>query len=206
MIEVPRGVQPSVELQRQHTLASCDDVLYVANFIDDAATLFAALTTELDWREESILMFGKHITVPRLCAWCGDAGILYRYSHTPHRAQGWPDVMRILRERLHDRLGIRFNFALANQYRSGNDAMSWHADDEVELGEQPCIASLSFGAPRQFHLRARDGTSRRTAILLESGSLLLMWGRSQDSWQHAVPRTKQRVGPRINLTFRQVHS
>lgn len=149
-------------------------------------------------------MFGRRVKVPRLCTWCGDDGVVYRYSHTVHRANGWPLPVESLRERLRTQLGIRFNFVLANLYRDGNDAMGWHADDESELGEWPCIASLSFGAPRRFDLRARDGTGRRTSLMLESGSLLLMWGSSQRRWQHALPRMKGAIGPRINLTFRQV--
>jgi alkylated DNA repair dioxygenase AlkB len=146
------------------------------------------------------------VKVPRLCSWCGDAGIVYRYSGTLHRADGWPRCVQSLRDQLRERLEIRFNFVLANLYRNGNDAMGWHADDERELGERPCIASLSFGAPRRFDLRARDGSGRRASLMLESGSLLLMWGNSQRYWQHALPRTKQAVGSRINLTFRDVET
>ena len=111
-----------------------------------------------------------------------------------------------MRDLLHARLGIRFNFALANLYRDGNDAIGWHADDERELGASPCIASLSFGSPRRFCLRERGSERRRIDVMLESGSLLLMWGRSQRDWQHSVPRTRTAVGPRINLTFRTVET
>jgi alkylated DNA repair dioxygenase AlkB len=36
--------------------------------------------------------------------------------------------------------------------------------------------------------------------------LLLMWGRSQRTWQHSLPKTRSAVGRRINLTFRDVHA
>jgi len=203
MPELPAAAPPA-DLVSRHALPACDDVLYVPRFLDDAQATQAALMTELDWREEWITMFGRRVRVPRLCTWGGDAGIVYAYSRTVHRARGWGPGVESLRDELRERLGIRFNFVLGNLYRDGNDAMGWHADDEPELGEYPCIASLSFGAPRRFDLRARDDTKRRASLVLESGSLLLMWGRSQRRWQHALPRTRQTVGPRINLTFRTV--
>ena len=204
MVELRAHAEPAGDLVAAYALPTCDDVLYMPGFIDDAGEVEAQLMTELDWREESILMFGKRVKVPRLCAWCGDPGVIYRYSHTTHLAEGWPSPVRALRDRLRARLAIEFNFALANLYRDGNDAMGWHADDERELGDAPCIASLSFGAPRRFDLRARDGTPRRVSLVLEPGSLLLMWGVSQRRWQHALPRTKQTLGARVNLTFRRV--
>jgi alkylated DNA repair dioxygenase AlkB len=201
-----RRAEPSAVLAGAYRLPRCDDVLYVPGFIADADEIHTQLLTQIDWREESILMFGKRVRVPRLCAWCGDAGVVYRYSHTTHRAEGWPGPVDSLRDRLRARLAIEFNFALANLYRDGNDAMGWHADDERELGDAPCIASLSFGAPRRFDLRARSGASRRVSLVLEPGSLLLMWGDSQRLWQHALPRTKHPVGQRVNLTFRRVET
>ncbi len=195
---------PPADLISAYGLTACDDVLYVPCFLEAANVIEAALQAELEWREESIVMFGRRVTVPRLCAWCGDEGVAYRYSRTVHRAGGWSSGVGTLRDELLVRLGIRFNFVLANWYRDGADAMGWHADDEPELGEHPCVASLSFGAPRRFTMRARDGKARRIALLLEPGSLLLMWGRSQHDWQHALPKTKRTVGSRINLTFRNV--
>ena len=37
---------------------------------------------------------------------------------------------------------------LANLYRDGSDSNGWHADDEVELGDAPVIASVSLEATR----------------------------------------------------------
>ena len=36
------------------------------------------------------------------------------------------------------------------------------------------------------------------------GTLIIMAGSMQQHWQHEVPKTKQPVGERINLTFRQI--
>ena len=93
---------------------------------------------------------------------------------------------------------------LVNAYRDGADSMGWHADDESELGPEPLIASLSLGAKRRFLIRPKNGGSS-SAFDLGCGNLLVMRGKSQQEWQHCVPKTRKAVGLRINLTFRLVH-
>ncbi len=69
------------------------------------------------------------------------------------------------------------------------------------------IASLSLGAARRFVMkpkRARGRTGERWSWALGGGSLLVMGGTCQRLYAHAVPRTAQPVGPRLNLTFRIV--
>jgi alkylated DNA repair dioxygenase AlkB len=91
-----------------------------------------------------------------------------------------------------------------NLYRDGRDGMGWHADDELELGRDPVIASVSFGAPRRFCLRHRRRKDQRLDVSLGNGSLLLMAGATQHQWVHAVPKTAIPVGQRVNLTFRRI--
>ena len=94
---------------------------------------------------------------------------------------------------------------LCNLYRDGRDSMGWHSDDESELGAEPVIASLSFGAVRRFQLRHRHDPDRRLALDLPSGSLLTMAGRTQQNYRHALPKTVRKVDARINLTFRRIY-
>jgi alkylated DNA repair dioxygenase AlkB len=101
-------------------------------------------------------------------------------------------------------LRVDFNSVLANLYRDGRDSMGWHSDDEPELGAQPVIASLSLGSTRRFVLKHRRDPSRKFALELPHGSLLLMRGATQANYRHALPRTARPVGPRINLTFRRI--
>jgi alkylated DNA repair dioxygenase AlkB len=197
---------PAAGLAARYCVDGCDDVLYWPGFVTPtmAERSYAELAAHTEWVEESMRLFGREIPVPRRCAWFGDEGVTYGYSRLLHRARGWSSPVAQLRDRLLAQLDMRFNFVLLNLYRDGNDSMGWPADDEPALGAQPCIASLSLGGARRFCLRARDGSARRVDRILESGSLLLMWGRSQRNWLHAVPRTRRPVAPRINLTFRQV--
>jgi alkylated DNA repair dioxygenase AlkB len=99
---------------------------------------------------------------------------------------------------------VEFTSVLLNLYRDGKDSNGWHADNEKELGKSPSIASVSFGAPRFFHLKHRTIKEARLKILLHSGSLLLMEGDTQEKWLHQIPKTTKPLQPRINLTFRKI--
>lgn len=100
-------------------------------------------------------------------------------------------------------MNFPFNSVLVNLYRSGEDHVGWHADNEPELGEQPFIASLTFGVERQFCYRHKK-TSETGRILLRKGTLLIMQPDFQQHWLHSVPIDKNVTQERINLTFRKV--
>ena len=102
------------------------------------------------------------------------------------------------------KLAAPFNAVLCNLYRDGRDSMGWHSDDEPELGPEPVIASLSFGAVRRFRLRHRHDASRRLELDLAPGSLLLMRGATQRHYRHDLPRSARVQAPRLNLTFRRI--
>ncbi|HLU12373.1 MAG TPA: alpha-ketoglutarate-dependent dioxygenase AlkB [Arenimonas sp.] len=172
---------------------------------EEADALFETLRAQVPWEVHRIRIFGREVDSPRLSCWIGDPDASYVYSRTRFEPRPWLPALLELRERLHADTGARFNSVLANLYRSGADAMGWHADDEPELGARPVIASLSLGASRRFLLRHRRERDRRLALDLPHGSLLLMSGDTQANWQHALPRTARPAGPRINLTFRLIN-
>lgn len=149
-------------------------------------------------------MYGREVAVPRLIAWYGDPGADYRYSGVNHAPEPWSRTLGELRDWLNESCGHHFNSVLANLYRTGGDAMGWHADNEPELGPQPVIASLSLGATRRMRFRRVDRSQQSFHLDLTHGSLLVMQGETQQHWQHAITRTKRVVAPRINLTFRQI--
>jgi len=98
-----------------------------------------------------------------------------------------------------------FNSALLNYYRDGKDSMGWHQDNERELGPNPTIASLTFGAERVFQMKhIYDKAIARKDIPLRNGSLLIMGGTTQHYWKHQIPKTKKVIGPRLNITFRTI--
>ncbi|MBB4132396.1 alpha-ketoglutarate-dependent dioxygenase AlkB [Xanthomonas sp. 3075] len=169
-----------------------------------ADALMQALLAQVQWEVHRIRMFGRVVDSPRLSSWIGDADASYRYSGTQFAPQPWLEALQPVRTRLQDETGHPFNSVLVNRYRSGNDAMGWHSDDEPELGAQPLIASLSLGATRRFAFKHRDDAALKQTLELGHGDLLLMGGDTQRHYKHALPRTVKPVGERINLTFRQI--
>jgi alkylated DNA repair dioxygenase AlkB len=158
---------------------------------------FLDLRDQCAWEQKPAL-FG-HMQ-PRLTASYGDPGIVYRYSGTENHALPWTHTMLEIKARIVAVQGT-YNFCLLNRYRTGSDSMGWHADDEPEMG--PVIGSLSLGATRRF--RIRHNTTRETMTFPAGhGTLFIMAGTMQQFWKHEVPKTKENVGERINLTFRSI--
>ena len=99
-------------------------------------------------------------------------------------------------------LGEPFRTAGLCLYRDGRDSVAWHGDT-IGRGktEDTMVAIVSLGTPRPLMLRPRDGgTSLRFEV--GHGDLLVMGGSCQRTWEHAVPKTSQPVGPRISVQFR----
>jgi alkylated DNA repair dioxygenase AlkB len=158
----------------------------------------------IDWRLDSIRMFGKLIPQPRFTAWYGDEGKSYQYSGLKMQPKPWNEGLLSLKNTIEPIAGVAFNSVLLNWYRDGQDHMSWHADDERELGKNPTIGSVNFGASRRFLLRRKDNPSEKIEIPLHHGSLLLMCGEMQHFWQHALPKAAKVKDTRVNLTFRVI--
>lgn len=129
-----------------------------------------------------------------------DPEISYRYSGITNVAVPWTETLLEIKQRIEAVQGD-YNYCLLNRYRNGADSMGWHADDEPEMG--PVIGSLSLGATRKFRIRHNETRETQT-FLAGHGTLIIMGGTMQNFWQHEVPKTKQLVGERINLTFRKI--
>ncbi|MGY6554494.1 MAG: alpha-ketoglutarate-dependent dioxygenase AlkB family protein [Wenzhouxiangella sp.] len=173
----------------------------------EAELLLQTLMDELDWRQLPVRMFGRWIPQPRLVDFHADPGVSYTYAGLRLGGSGWPKRLDDLRRALTQIAGVEFNSVLCNLYRDGRDYMGWHADDEVELGRDPCIASISLGASRRFMLRPkrqRADAALRHEYRLDSGSLMLMKGDLQHHWQHQLPKALRVKEARVNLTFRRI--
>lgn len=180
---------------------------YVPNFFSEKESqhYFTALENEIKWEQTTIKMYGKEVMQPRLTAWYGDEEAHYTYSGKINLPLPWLPVLQTLREKVEQHCNTSFNSVLLNLYRNGEDSMGWHRDNEVELGPMPIIASLSFGAQRDFIIRPYKKLSPRIVLPLQSGSLLIMKGEMQTYWEHALPKRRNCRSPRINLTFRKTN-
>ncbi len=186
--------------------------LYINAFSSSECSAFLdALINAIPWQQENIQMYGKRMKTPRLTSWHGDPGRIYKYSGVSYSPEPWTDELLTIREKATELANVEFNSVLLNLYRDGSDGVSWHADDEAELGENPTIASVSFGAVRDFHLRHNKHKELRIPTRkypLTAGSVLIMKGETQSNWQHQVPKrsTDKYSDARVNLTFRVIHT
>lgn len=163
--------------------------------------LFEKLKTEIQWQHDTITVFGHSHLQPRLTALYGNEGKPYGYSNIVMQPHQWTPLIMHIKNEVEKVCQENFTTVLLNLYRNGQDSNGWHADNEKELGRNPIVASVSFGAERVFQLKHNSQEVKQN-ITLENGSLLIMKGSTQHFWKHQIPKTKKEIGPRINLTFR----
>ena len=182
------------------------ELIYIPNFYSSEKSnyYFQLLKDTIPWQQDDITVFGKTHKQPRLTALFASNNLPYHYSNikmNPH--QFTKELLQIKNdvEKMSDHL---FTSVLLNLYRDGSDSNGWHADNEKELGINPMIASISFGEPRMFHFKHRTLKDEKHKLILETGSLLIMKGEMQHYWLHQIPKTKRKIGQRINLTFRTI--
>lgn len=162
------------------------------------------LFKNIDWKQDSISMFGKDIPLPRLTSWYGDEGREYTYSGISSKPNAWNRGLLHIKNQIEQPFSTNFNSVLLNWYRDGEDYLNWHSDDEKELGINPTIASANFGQTRDFIIRRKDDKTQKMVIPLKHGTLLIMSGELQHYWEHSVPKRKKIKESRFNLTFRQI--
>ncbi|MEH6454155.1 MAG: alpha-ketoglutarate-dependent dioxygenase AlkB [Psychromonas sp.] len=183
-------------------------VVYWPSFLtsQQAQQLFNELLAETPWKQEAIQLYGKMVNQPRLTAWYGEFGLSAKGGYkTPVSASNFSVNLLNLKNKVEACSGKTFNSVLVNLYRNGQDSVAYHADNEAVLGKNPTIASYSLGETRRFSLRHNQAKYETLVIDLQHNSLLLMQGELQHHWQHAINKTKRPIGPRINLTFRNLY-
>ena len=186
-------------------LPEAEVILYPAFFSAlEADRLLREVRDTTAWRQETITLYGKTIDVPRLTAWYGDEGTSYIYSGIKNEPLAWTPVLGEIKRAVEPPASVVFNSVLLNRYRTGQDSVSWHADDEPEFGEQPVIASVSFGSTRSFQFKHKKRKELKASVELTHGSLLIMCGGTQANWLHRIPKTAKPVEERLNLTFRAI--
>ncbi|XP_030075105.1 DNA oxidative demethylase ALKBH2 [Microcaecilia unicolor] len=158
-----------------------------------------------------VQVYGKWYSIPRKQVTYGDPGLTYTYSGVTLSPKPWIPVLDHIRDCIMQATGHRFNFVLINRYKDGNDHIGEHRDDEKELVPRSAIASVSFGACRDFFFRHGASRGKKPLQRIESvklelahGSLLLMNYPTNVHWYHSLPVRKKVLLPRINLTFRKV--
>lgn len=182
------------------------ELLYHPNFFDkvESDNIFKTLMETIQWKQDKINMYGRELPLPRLSAWYGENNKPYTYSGITLNPLPWTTELLEIKHKIEAEANVRFSSVLLNRYRDGQDYVGWHTDAEKELGHNPVIGSVNFGATRKFQLRRIDDHKEKFEVELKHGTFLLMQGTTQHFWQHQIPKTATKIGERINLTFRVI--
>ena len=180
---------------------------YYKNFydIDSSKIILNNLHSNIKWTNDEVKMYGKYLILKRRVALYANNGKSYTYSGLKKDPFPFTKELNTIKAKVEKKTNVVFNSVLLNEYEDGQVGMGWHSDDEKELGKNPTIASLSFGASRDMLFRNKNNPSLKVIkLLIEDGSLLVMKGETQHFWQHSIPKRLKVKQRRINLTFRTV--
>ena len=169
----------------------------------EADFFYLKLFEKIEWKNDEAVIFGKKILTKRKVAWHGDQDFTYTYSKSTKTALPWNEELLILKTKIEEKTGEKFNSCLLNLYHDGGEGMAYHSDAEKDLKKNGAIASLTLGAERKFSFKHKT-SGEKIDLFLEHGSLLIMKDQTQTYWLHRLPPTKKITTPRINLTFRMI--
>lgn len=169
----------------------------VRGWVLDSDEVFDAATTGVKWRGGQVYRYDHWVDEPRLGGyWKVGVEAAHPVVLDAHR---W----------LQHRYRVRFDGCAWAWYRDGADSVAFHRDREMRWLDDTVIAILTLGAQRPFLLRPRasrfadDGRSGATHDLAPAGGdLLVMGGRCQADWEHAVPKVAGRTAGRMSLQWR----
>ena len=189
----------------QNLLPQDGEVYYHPNLFDNAIAnnFLEVLRNNIVWRQDEVVMFGKRIVTKRKVAWYGLEKFNYSYAGTTKSALPFTPALIEIKKAVETKSGATYNSCLLNYYHNGQEGMSWHSDNEPELQPNAAIASVSFGAERNFSFKHKV-TKQKVTIPLANGSLLVMQGAIQQHWLHQLPKAAKVNTPRMNLTFRTI--
>jgi len=151
------------------------------------------------WRQGRLWRYDHWVEEPRLGAMARTAG-----------GEPLHPVLPELQRALHHRYGVTFTPPAVALYRDGDDSVAFHRDRDLRWLDDTLIAIVSLGERRPWHLRPRANRFAHELpnqgavhdVSPASGDLLVMGGRCQAEWEHAVPKMRHRIGPRISLQWR----
>lgn len=176
---------------------------YVPNFLytEEADYLYKRLNQDIPWTQVRYYKPERGYVITPRETWC--AGIHNRLDLKTFFLQHneIPKWLIPLKELIEEKCNHKFNFMLFAKYRDENDSISFHSDDEKFLGSNPTIASITVGSSRPFLLKNKH-TKEIQQFNLNHGDLFIMQGNCQKDYLHSVPKQKQKLLPRISITFR----
>jgi hypothetical protein len=134
----------------------------------------------------------------------GDSGVTYSFKGKPKPMHPMTPSLVALKK-----LVGQPNCVVINSY-APTSGLYPHRDGQYipQLGANPVIVAVSFGATRTFLLHRWDPARGKrlpdpVALSLGHGDLVVMHGACDTLYQHSIPKEPHVVGTRVSLTFRR---
>lgn len=172
---------------RRHALDATSWIDHFPAWLPASEALFDELAAIPGWEQRSRWMYTREVTEPRLTA-------------EFHTLADMPPELRAIAGRASAHYGVDYDSAWLNLYRDGGDSTGWHSDRPVDRKPSAIVPVLSLGATRRFLARPRRG-GKSTVFTVNAGDLVVMGGRCQRDWVHAVPKEEAPTGARISVNF-----
>ena len=160
-------------------------------FVPAANALLDEMLAGLDWIDAKLWRYEVYLDVPRM------------YASLPRT--GEPAAVRQTALHLRSKYRVPFSGPAVLQYRNGSDTVGFHRDREMRYLDDTRVAIVVLGEPRPFLFRPHGGRRGEAVddvdVAPGRGDLIVMGGRAQADWMHAVPRVDHAT-ERISLTWR----
>eukprot|EP01059_Diplonema_ambulator_P004568 TRINITY_DN14292_c0_g1_i1.p1 TRINITY_DN14292_c0_g1~~TRINITY_DN14292_c0_g1_i1.p1 ORF type:complete len:737 (+),score=212.21 TRINITY_DN14292_c0_g1_i1:334-2544(+) len=181
---------------------------------------FDRLRDEIEW----FTMLHRGGEVPRLVAIQGEIvdGVEPCYRHPADEQpvmRPWTQEVKVIKEAVERRLGVKLNHALIQWYRGGKDFISPHADKSLDIARGSPIINVSMGRTRDMVLTSKKDVPmtkkiKQRVALVDNSVFSLGWDSNLKCLHTIKPdkRPKSQLRPdelqdeghRISLTFRTI--
>jgi alkylated DNA repair dioxygenase AlkB len=174
---------------RHIALDSSSWIEHIPGWFSQPDALFVELIESAPWLQRDRWMYTRTVIEPRLTADYPDV------NKVPQLA------LRDIVAALSEHYGVRYRSLWVNLYRDHHDSTAWHGDNIGRVQAESIVPVLTLGASRRFLIRPTEGGGRTWTFRPASGDLIVMGGRAQRDWRHAVPKESTPSAPRISINF-----
>jgi alkylated DNA repair dioxygenase AlkB len=161
---------------------------HIPDWLSQPEALFAELMETAPWLQRDRWMYTRTVIEPRLTA------------DYPNVDEVPLAALRAIADALSEHFGVAYRSLWVNLYRDQHDSTAWHGDNIGRVQAESIVPVLTLGASRRFLIRPVAGGQALT-LRPVSGDLIVMGGRAQRDWMHAVPKDSTPSGPRISINF-----
>ena len=149
-----------------------------------------------------IKIYGKICYQRRCVGFFSNESKGYQYSNQLSLSKPMTISLLELLTKVNNIYGANFNGILVNKYKTGEDYISAHSDDEKNLDDIG-VVSISYGAERKFRIRNKETKKIVKDYKLTSNSMVQMGGNFQQEFTHEIPVERKIKDERISFTFRK---